>query len=100
MSWTTIRESSHRGNAGGNFFIADYGIKVCAARDTVIVWEPTGWHGTGLAHCDPGADNPRFYQAGLAIVTPVSLTNLWRRVQEGRTTVEAAEKELITQETL
>ena len=45
----------------------DYGIKVCMARDTVVVWQPTKWHGTGLAHCDPEADDPEFYQAGLSI---------------------------------
>ena len=53
-----------------------------------------------LAHYDPGANNPKFYQAGLAIVTPISLTNLWKRVQEGKVTVEAAEKEPINCETL
>ena len=53
-----------------------------------------------MAHCDPGAKDPKFYQAGLAIVTPISLTNLWKRVQEGKITVEAAEEELINHETL
>jgi hypothetical protein len=100
VSWTTVRESKHKGNAGGHFFISDYGIKVCAAKDTVVVWEPTGWHGTGLAHCDPGADDPKFYQAGLAIVTPASLTNLWKRVQKGEISASKAERELVANEDL
>jgi hypothetical protein len=98
VSWTTARESRHAGNAGGAFFVSKYGIKVCAARDTVVVWEPREWHGTGLAHCDPGADDPGFYQAGLAIVTPASLTNLWKRVRDKELSVEEAEKELIASE--
>lgn len=95
MSWTTVRESEHGGDGGGHFFIADYGIKVCAAKDTVVVWEPTGWHGTSLAHCDPEAEGSGFYQAGLAIVTPPSLTDLWRRIQKGELSAEQAEQVLV-----
>jgi hypothetical protein len=100
VSLTTIRESRHKGNAGGNFFISDYGIKVCAAKDTVIVWEPTGWHGTGLAHCKPGADDPEFYQAGLAIVTPASVTGLWKRVRKGEISTKEAERILVASKAL
>ena len=70
------------------------------ASDTVIVWEPTGWYGTGLAHCDPEADDPKFYQAGLVIVTPVSSINLWKRVQKGEKSVEEAEQDFISYERL
>lgn len=98
VSWTTARESRHQGNPGSNFFISDYGIKVCAAKDTVIVWIPTDWHGTGLAHCDPEAADPGFHQSGLAIITPYSLTNLWKRVKNREITVEDAEKELVQSE--
>ena len=95
VSWTIARRSKHQGNAGGNFFLSDYGIKVCGAKDTVIVWQPKDWHGTGLAHCDPEADDPGFYQAGLSIVTPASLTNLWGRLQAGEISVKQAEKQLV-----
>jgi len=88
-------KSRHPGNAGGNFFISDYGIKVCAAKDTVIVWQPTEWHGTSLAHCNPLADNPRFYQCGLAVVTPQSLTSIWKKVLQGVDSVEKAELALV-----
>jgi len=90
-----MRESRHSGNAGGNFFISDYGIKICSAKDTVVVWRPTEWHGTSLAHCNPQADDPGFYQGGLAVVTPYSLTNLWKRVLQGEESVEGAELELV-----
>ena len=63
-----------------------------------MVWQPTEWHGTGLAHCDPEADDPKFYQAGLAVVTPASLTNLWARVQSGKIMVDEAERELVASE--
>ena len=95
VSWTTARNSSHEADAGGSFFIADYRIRVRAAKDTVVVWMPTGWHGTALAHCDPDADNPGFYQAGLSIVTPISLTNLWKRVRKGEISQRAAEEEMV-----
>ena len=62
-----------------------------------MVWEPREWCGMGLAHCDPGADSLGFYQAGLAIVTPASLTNLWKRVWDKKILVEV-EQELIASE--
>jgi hypothetical protein len=95
VSWTTARNSSHKGDAGGSFFIADYRIRVRAAKDTVVVWKPADWHGTALAHCDPDADDPGFYQAGLSIVTPASLTNLWKRVHKGEISRKAAEEEMV-----
>ena len=48
-----------------------------------------------MAHCDPETDDPGFYQAGLSVVIPVSLTNLWNRVQKGEISIENAEKEFI-----
>jgi hypothetical protein len=96
VSWTTIRET-RREDAGGHFFIADYGIMVCAARDTVTVWKPREYHGTGLAHCAPEASDPGYYQAGLAIVTPISVTNAWKRVRDGKISAEQAEIELVSE---
>ena len=68
------------------------------ARDTVVVWQPAKWHGTGLAHCDPEADDPEFYQAGLSIVTPASLTNLWKKLRKGKLSVSEVERELAASE--
>ena len=93
--WTTARWSKHTGNAGAHFYYSRYRVKVCAARDTVIGWMPEEDHGTSLPHCDPDADDPGFHQAGLAILTPVSLSNLWKKVRKGEISREEAEKEFV-----
>ena len=35
-------------SSGGNFFFADYGVRVQNAKDTGISWEPQKAHGTSL----------------------------------------------------
>jgi hypothetical protein len=108
--WTTAREtgqpdnscqpdnSSQPDNAGGAFFSSEYRVMVYGAKDTVVVWELEKLHGTSLAQWDPESDDPEFYQAGLAIVTPASLTNLWKRVQDGKISAEEAERQFVAHE--
>lgn len=95
ISWNLGCEVGDEGDAGGDFYSAGYGVRVCQARDTVIVFVPKVQHGTGLVRCDPCADDPGYYQAGLAILTPPSLNNLWKRVQKGEISVEDAEREFV-----
>ena len=107
--WTTAREtgqldnSQQPDNAGGAFFASEYRIMIYGAKDTVVVWELEKLHGTSLAQWDPESDDPEsddpeFYQAGLAIVTPASLTNLWKRVRDGKISAEEAERQFVAHE--
>lgn len=80
MSLTTSRHF-HRdlplSEAGGNFFIASYGIRIQAAANTLIAWKLSDWHGTSLFHINPfKRKGPlEHYQRGLCFVTGNRLAN-------------------------
>lgn len=93
VSWTTRRKCAR--GVGANFYISAYGIKVCSATDTIIVWRPKDFHGTSLPCCTPGMgedDVDDFSQVSLAIVTPSHLLGLWKRVQAKEITLSKAEE--------
>jgi hypothetical protein len=68
--------------------MCSHAVKVMAAADTVAVWQPKLYHGTSLQCRDP--NNPEIFQAGLAIVTPPGIANLWADVREKKLTLEEA----------
>ncbi len=56
ISWTTSRFNENLSPTdkplGGHFFIAQYGIRIQAAANTIIAWHPRNWHSTSLhANC-------------------------------------------------
>ncbi|KAI0687881.1 hypothetical protein C8T65DRAFT_523062, partial [Cerioporus squamosus] len=53
-----ILHRSHDASAGGHFYIAEYGVKIINAADTLISWRPWQWHGTSLADYSPYAADP------------------------------------------
>ena len=65
FAWTTSRQNEI--HEGGEFFIADYAIKVQPSADTLVVWRGKDYHGTTLPHCDPQQLNTDFHQVGLSI---------------------------------
>ena len=80
-------------DGGGHFFVCDYGIKVEADADSVVVWRPRMWHGTSLQQRDP--KNPAIFQAGLSIVTPLGISRLWDEVREKKISLEEARKKMM-----
>jgi hypothetical protein len=97
VAWTTMREPELDATAGGHFFICNYGVKVEAAADSVVVWNPKSWHGTSLQRREPS--NPGIFQAGLAIVTPTGINNLWQEVLDEKISLEEARKKVLDLET-
>ena len=93
VAWTTMREPELDATAGGHFFICKYGVKVEAAPDSVVVWNPKSWHGTSLQCRDPS--NPEIFQAGLAIVTPIGINSLWQEVLDKRISLDEARKKIV-----
>ncbi|KAF8310426.1 hypothetical protein F5887DRAFT_1081455 [Amanita rubescens] len=80
ISWTTSRNKGQE--YGGCFYLAQYGIQVAPAANTIIAWRNRDAHGTGLQKVDPSFvnndDDPNyFHQAGLAFVTPNRLQKAW-----------------------
>jgi hypothetical protein len=93
VAWTTMRDQQLGNHGGGHFFISTHGIKVEAATDSVVVWNPKAWHGTSLQQRDP--NNPEIFQAGLAIVTPSGVSRLWGEVQEKKISIEEARRKIL-----
>ncbi|KAG6849604.1 hypothetical protein H0H93_007056 [Arthromyces matolae] len=77
VSWTVSRGNLK--DAGCNFYLARYGIRVQMSSDTMIAWRPTDLHGTSLPHADPKDKNPEFKQRGMAFVTSSRLSRVWNK---------------------
>lgn len=83
ISWTTSRKlppGIEDIDAGGHFFFASHGVRVQAAANTVIVWQPKRFHGTSLHHTrNPDKISSQFYyQRGLAFVDSSRLLDVWK----------------------
>lgn len=90
--WFTDRQCSQSVNSvasGGNFFLADYGVRVQAATDTSIVWEPKKAHGTSLMERGDG-----FLQTGLSIGISKRLASVWEKYRNGVYTEGNMEQEV------
>lgn len=75
ISWTTDRTSDD--DFGGAFYLAQYGIRVSGAKNTLIAWQPFHFHGTSLQRFSPHEKDPSCTQRGMAIVTPARLEKVW-----------------------
>ncbi|EMD31660.1 hypothetical protein CERSUDRAFT_119471 [Gelatoporia subvermispora B] len=96
FSWTTSRaagfpdrpELNCRELDGLHFILACYGIKVKAARDTLVVWVPRDEHGTSLPNIAPIFLDPKqtanvpALQQGAAIVTSPRLMGVWHKYEK------------------
>ncbi|KAF8057457.1 hypothetical protein FPV67DRAFT_1456085 [Lyophyllum atratum] len=94
--------SSHRGfwskllqrpDAGGNFYLAKYGIRVEAAPNTLVFWMPAELHGTSLLDHSPYDAAPDFIQRGAAIVTSNRLPGVWKKYRANEASGEIFDKE-------
>ena len=88
ISWTT--ERTREDDIGGAFYVAQYGIRISGAKNTLIAWQPNHFHGTSLQLFSPGDDNPECSQRGLAIVTPKRLPHVWRKYKQNEITRQEA----------
>ena len=76
MLWYTnrITETNCPLLSGGNFYLADYGVRVQSAIDTSICWEPEMQHGTSLMERGEG-----FEQIGMSIGIGKRLGGIWAK---------------------
>ncbi|KAF9074235.1 hypothetical protein BDP27DRAFT_1214783 [Rhodocollybia butyracea] len=82
-SWTTFRDDSAN-DAGGHFYLPEYGIRIRAATNKAVFWRPGDWHATSLPKLAPDEKNGPLLQCGLAIVTSARLPAAFRAFHEGR----------------
>ena len=92
LFWTTERSLGE--GEGGNFFISDYGIRIRGAKNTMVAWQTTMFHGTSLAKLESTNSDSGRGQVGLSIVSPSRLLNIWQRYMEEEIDGDDLEKEL------
>jgi len=88
ISWTT--ERTQEDDIGGAFYVAQYGIRISGAKNTLIAWQPNHFHGTSLQLFSPLDVNPECCQRGLAIITPKRLPHVWRKYKQNEITCQEA----------
>ncbi|KAF8341801.1 hypothetical protein F5887DRAFT_1076389 [Amanita rubescens] len=79
ISWTTGRDPVAP-DAGGQFYMAQYGIQIEQCPNTLIAWKPRDFHGTSLQCYDPKADVVDFLQTGMSFSTSDRLASQWHAV--------------------
>lgn len=80
FAWTTSRQNE--AHEGGEFFIADYAIKVQPSSDTMVVWRGKDYHGTTLPLCDPQQLKTDFHQVGLSITISGRVKKLFEKMEK------------------
>ncbi|KAF7779006.1 hypothetical protein Agabi119p4_3351 [Agaricus bisporus var. burnettii] len=78
---------------GGHFYVAEYGVRVRAAANTIIAWRPKDYHGTSLFSFDGENRGKQFYQRGLSFVTSNRLPKAMQLLKEDK--IKEAEEELL-----
>ena len=85
--WTTLREGTHQ--VGNNFFLSSYGIRIKAAADTSVCWQPCLYHTSSVGSFevtfdDVDLESPRFNQQGIAFVTSSRISGIYRKWKEAQ----------------
>lgn len=76
---------------GGNFFIAQYGIRIPMGSDQINIWKTQDHHGTSLQKIDPNNPKHGFLQSGIAFIVSTSLPGAIRQLgSDGKVSAEAA----------
>jgi hypothetical protein len=97
IGWT-ISQTLEDDN-GGHFFNSKYGIRVQGSSDSLVVWNPSHFHGTSLQEYPPSSDRIlELYQDGLNFVIPNHITGLWKKYAQQRVTLKEVRKRNVNDE--
>ena len=78
ISWTVTWTLAN--DQGRHFYNCDYGVCIQGGDDTIVVWDPSHFHGTSLQDYPPTSQTiSEFNQIGLAIVSPSHFPQLWEK---------------------
>jgi len=84
-------------NQGGHFYNAKYGIRVMGGNDSLVVWDPSHFHGTSLQDYLPSSNMAaEYYQVGLACITPNRIPGLWEKFVTKQVTLEQVKEEVVS----
>ncbi|KAM6489122.1 hypothetical protein JOM56_010310 [Amanita muscaria] len=66
---------------GGQFYMAQYGVRVEHCANTLVAWKPKDVHGTGLQCYNPESDVIDFLQTGMSFSTSGRLLSEWHALE-------------------
>ena len=79
---------------GGNFYFADYGIRVASSADMLFVHRPADAHGTGLPWRNSDTSGVQYFTNGLSIITSSRIISSWKKYQDKLIDLERFEAEV------
>ncbi|KAK7047955.1 hypothetical protein VNI00_006283 [Paramarasmius palmivorus] len=91
ISWTTQRRGDVKD--GGHFYNCQYRVRIQAAPNTLIAWQPVQYHATSLQNVDPYDADPAFVQSGLALVTSSRIQGVFLKYMDKKITATQAAEE-------
>lgn len=95
IAWTISRTLADDG--GGHFYNSKYGICVKGGSDSLVVWDPSHFHGTSLQDYPPSLNMlTEFYQVGMACVTPNRIPGLWKRYAMQQASLEEVKEGVLS----
>ena len=80
ISWNNQRTLTD--NYGGNFYFADYGIRVAGSENMLFVHKPADAHGTGLPWKNSDTDEVEYFTNGMSIITSPRIVGSWKKLKE------------------
>ena len=90
MAYNASREAPV--SAGGNFYLADYGIKVENSADMAFVWQPKMWHGTTFPEAKAFEESPQL-GFSICISNPMVSEKLVKAFNREGTGIATSEKD-------
>ena len=92
ISWNNRRNLSD--DYGGNFYFADYGIRVASSADMLFVHKPADAHGTGLPWKNSNTGGVQYFTSGISIITSFRIVSSWRKYLDKLIDLETFEAEM------
>ena len=80
ISWNNQRTLTD--DYGGNFYFADYGIRVAGSENMLFVHKPVDAHGTGLPWKNSDTDEVKYFTNGMSIITSPRIVGAWKKLKE------------------
>lgn len=91
-SWTNRRSLNDR--HGGNFYLAQYGVRIAGSENACLVHEAQQAHGTGLPDRQTDDTGTSLFNNGMSIFTSGRLEKAWKKWRQQQEAVEQIESDI------
>jgi hypothetical protein len=92
ISWNNRQILSE--DYGGNFYFADYGIRVASSANMLFVHKPADAHGTDLPWKNSNTGGVQYFTSGISIITSSRIVSSWKKYQDKLIDLETFETEI------